>query len=158
MSRGPLRSAGGRWLLLPVLMLLFPLFSTAAQAQEEAMDPELAPIAQEFARLWAAGQAEGLGPLLARDGIRLQLDGPARSATPPRQAVAAVRDFLRGFEERTAQATRAAVAGGTEDRGFVELAWSARRTGTSQWVEYTLFLSMTRMDERWRVEEIRLLP
>ncbi|TVP54052.1 MAG: hypothetical protein EA351_14055 [Gemmatimonadales bacterium] len=158
MTRRSRSSARGRWLLVPVLMLVLPFLSTGAQAQEEAMDPELAPIAQEFARLWAAGQAESLGPLLARDGIRLHLDGPARSATPPRQAMAAVRDFLRGFEERTAQVTRAAVAGGTEDRGFVELAWSARRTGTSQWVEYTLFLSMARLDGHWRVEEIRLLP
>lgn len=150
-----------RWnatLVLSVTVALVGLCPVPASgAQDQNLDPELSSTAAEFARHWAGGSADSLAAVLAPGGIRLHLDGPARSATPSRQAVAAIRDFLRAFDEAEAQVTRAAVAGGTEDQGFVEMIWTARKAGTSQVVRYTLFLSLSRLDDRWRVEEIRLL-
>lgn len=136
---------------------MVPAAPLAAQGQSGTADSVLSSTARDFATHWAAGRADSLAQHLAPEGIRLHLDGPARMAIPPRQAVAAVREFLRGFDEGATEILRAAVAGGTEDQGFVEMAWTARVAGTSQAVEYTLFLSMARAGERWRVEELRLL-
>lgn len=143
--------------LLLVATTLVHAPDLAAQGQEERADSVLTVTARAFAAHWATGEASGLAPHLAAEGIRLQLDGPARAATPPRQAVAAIRAFLDGYREGAAEISRAVVAGGTDDRGFVEIRWTARVAGTSQEVEHTLFLSLARSEDRWRVEELRLL-
>lgn len=129
----------------------------SAQGSQATAEDQLTRVAGQFARHWAAGEAGALAPLLATGGIRLHLEGPARSAIPPRHAMAAIRDFLRSYVEGEAIVARVAGVEDSEDRGLVELHWVARVEGTSHAVEHTLFLSMIRADEVWRVEELRLL-
>jgi len=100
---------------------------------------------------------DGLGEILASSGIRLQLDGTAHTGLSSRQALASLRDFLRGFQESEAYVTRAAPVAGSGERGFAEITWTARIAGTSQEIRRTLFLGFYREQGEWRVDEVRLM-
>jgi hypothetical protein len=142
-------------LIMGILLLAFA--DLGAQERAELPDSPLTHAALDFAAHWAGGNSDSLSGHLAASGIRLHLEGPARSAIPARQATAAIREFLRNFEDGEATVVRAAEVGDQEDRGFAEFHWKARVSGTSHRVEHTLFLSMIRVEDRWRVEELRLV-
>lgn len=110
-----------------------------------------------FARALAAGSRADLSELMVEGDIRLQLEGPSRAGISARQAAAALADFLRGFDEPQALLSRASSMDGSPDRGFAEILWSGRAVGTSGEVHRTLFLSLMRAENRWGVDEIRLV-
>jgi hypothetical protein len=113
--------------------------------------------ARAFAGAWASGSVERITPLLSGSGIRLQLDGGPHGPLSPRQASVALRDFLRGYQGGGAVVTRAAPVDGSRDRGFAEIRWISRVAGTSQELRRDVFLGMKFEDDRWRVDEVRLL-
>ncbi len=123
----------------------------------ESIQPALQQAAQAFARAWGAGSADQLAGLLAPSGIRLQLDGGSHGALSSRQALAALREFLRGFQGGTASVARAAPVDGSPDRGFAEIQWSARVAGTSEVLRRNVFVGMRLESQGWRVDEVRLL-
>jgi len=110
-----------------------------------------------FVDAFAGASGERMSVLLSGGGIRLQLDATGHTGLSSRQAVAALREFVRGYEGTEVHVTRAAPVEGTSDRGFAEVLWSARMSGTSQEVRRTFFLGLTRGSGEWRVDEIRVL-
>ena len=110
-----------------------------------------------FAGAVAGGSGVDLARFLAADGIRLQLSGPAHTGISSRQAVASLRELLRGFDRGQTFLSRASPADGSPDRGFAEVLWSARAVGTSDEIHRTFFLGLVRDRGDWRVEEVRLL-
>lgn len=114
--------------------------------------------AVEFARGWAESSSGSLLALMAPEGIRLQLEGAGRSGLSPRQAVAAVGEFLRPYRRGGTVVSRAAVLDSSPDRGFAELLWSAMAVGTADTAPNTVFVGLIRLDGAWKVDEIRLLP
>lgn len=121
-------------------------------------DLGLEAAARTFAAAWASGDASAVAGHLAPNGIRLHLEGTPRSALPPRQVSAAIRDFLRGYVDGRAQVTRVTPVAGSPDRGAAEIRWIARVAGTSEPVRRSLFVGLVRDGVRWRVDELRLLP
>ncbi len=119
---------------------------------------ELEAVALRFAQSLGQGNVEGMARLLAEGGIRLRLQGLDRSALSSRQAQAALRDFLRGYEAGQVRLVRAAPVAGSPGRGFAELRWQARVLGTSQPTAHSVFLGLVEVGGGWRIEEIRLLP
>jgi len=110
-----------------------------------------------FAQALSEVAGEQLTLIFAGSGIRLHLDEVGHAGLSGRQAVASIREFLRGFEEGTAVVTRAAPVEGSSTRGFAEVLWSAKVTGTSNQVRRTLFLGLSRSNGEWRVDEVRFL-
>ncbi len=137
--------------------------STGTEANSAAADTievatnELEAVSLGFARAVADGAFGELSGLFVPTGIRLQLDGPAHAGISPRQAVASLREFLRGFEQDRTLLSRASNVDGSPDRGFAEVLWSGRAAGTSDQVRRTLFLGLVRNGGDWRVDEIRLI-
>jgi hypothetical protein len=133
-----------------------------ARAGVDAASPdltsELEQAARRFAQAWAHGDVDQVVQLLSSRGIRLRLEGMDRNALAPRQAIAALRDFLRGHEPGAVSLVRAAPVAGTPGRGFAELRWRTRVAGTSHEVVRSLFLGMVLEGGDWRVDELRLLP
>jgi ketosteroid isomerase-like protein len=123
-----------------------------------SMDLQLVQTARAFAQAWAMGDVDEVAAHLAPGGILLRLEGPARAALPARQAFAALREYLRPYEEGTVEVSRAAPVSGNPDRGFAELRWTARVSGTSQRVERSVYVGLGRHGDRWRVTEVRLIP
>ncbi len=118
---------------------------------------ELEAASLAFASAFAERSRDGLAEWMGSGGIRLHLEGTSHAGLSARQAVASLREFLRGYDHRNTVVTRAAPVEDSPDRGFAELRWSARVSGTSQEIERTLFLGLYRDTERWRVDEVRLL-
>lgn len=166
--RSPARplTALGALLAAPALAgsggLLSTGFALEAQVQGAQVPPpsdlRMAQTANAFAQAWALGDVDEVAEHLSQGGILLRLDGPARAALPARQAFAALREHLRGYDEGTVLVARTAPVAGNPDRGFAELRWSARVSGTSHRVERSVYLGLVRHGERWRVSEIRLIP
>jgi hypothetical protein len=126
-------------------------------APAEVQD-ELQRAAERFARAWSEGQFDEVTALLSGRGIRLRLEELDRSALSTRQAAAALRDFLRGFEGGEVTVVRAAPVAGSPGRGFAELSWLTRIVGTSDVLTRSVFLGMSLEGSGWRVDELRLLP
>lgn len=130
--------------------------SLHAHAGPEAQQP-LQQAAQAFARAWGAGSADQLAAFLSPSGVRLQLDGTSHGALSTRQALAALRDFHRGYQGGSASVARAAPVDGSPDRGFAEIQWTARMAGTSEVLRRNVFVGMRLENQGWRVDEVRLL-
>ncbi len=118
---------------------------------------ELEAASLAFAAALAGRSREGLAEWMGSEGIRLHLEGTSHAGLSARQAVASLREFLRAYDHRSTVVTRAAPVEDSPDRGFAEVRWSARVSGTSQEIERTLFLGLYRDSERWWVDEVRLL-
>jgi hypothetical protein len=99
-----------------------------------------------------------MSAVFATRGIRLQMDRVGHAGLSSRQAVASLRDYLRGYDGGRTVVARTAPVEGSSDRGFAEILWSARVAGTSQIVQRTLFVGLVREPAGWRVEEVRILP
>jgi hypothetical protein len=116
---------------------------------------EVASIA--FARAIAEVSGEGMTLVFAANGIRLHLDDDAYAGLSSRQAVASIREFLRGYDAGVAVVSRTALVEGTSNRGFAEVLWVARMVGTSHEMRRTLFIGLHRDGDAWRVDEVRFL-
>ena len=95
--------------------------------------------------------------LLAPAGIRLQLGGAVRSGVSPRQAAASLRGFTRGFDYEQTVLRRTSPVDGSPDRGYAEVLWSGRASGTSDEIRRTFFLGLSRSAEGWQIDELRVL-
>lgn len=124
----------------------------------EVASNELEAISLRFAQAVRTGSATEIQAFLAQGGIRLQLDGPAHTGISSRQAVASLREFLRGFDQTRTILSRASPVDGSPNRGFAEVLWSGRAAGTSDEVRRTLFIGLVRDAVDWRVDEVRMLP
>jgi hypothetical protein len=144
--------------LLPALALALAvggLSPVRAAAQEE---PRLAEFVAAVARLWGAGDAEGLVALAPAGGrILLDLGEGSASEVRPRNAAAALRRLFGERETVGVRPTRATVSGGAPLRGFGELSWSARPRGVTDVQASTVFLGVVREEGGWRIRELRLL-
>lgn len=124
-----------------------------------AQDPgRLASTARVLARSWAGGSDRAVARHLAQGRINLHLEGGVSASLPTRQAVAVIRDYLRGYDAGEVELARVALVEGSRDRGFAELRWSARRSGTSQTLVRTVFLGFRYDGGDWTVDEVRVLP
>jgi hypothetical protein len=129
-----------------------------AGASADATASEIEEMARRFAVALGQGNAEQLTRYLSEGGIRLRLQGLDRSALSVRQANAALREFLRGYEAGQVQMVRAAPVAGSPGRGFAELRWQTRVSGTSHPAVHSVFLGLVQEEGAWRVDELRLLP
>lgn len=151
-------SAGpGALLALSALLFLLLVPAPGVQAQDEQRSDEIAQAAGAFAQAWAKADMELLGEAFPASGIRLQLQGPPRADVPRRQAVAALRDFLRGHEDAEVEVTRATSVGGTSDRALMEFVWSATVSGTSHSVRHVVFAGLVRSGDAWLINELRIV-
>lgn len=139
-----------------LLILIEPLHAGAVS--RPAPQPTLENAAAAFARLWARSDAEGVTAELAVEGLRLHLGPDREGLVGPRQARAALRDFLEPLRTTELDVERVYEAGGQPARGFVELHWTAVVSGTDDVVRYTLFAGFVREEGAWRLAEIRILP
>jgi len=130
-----------------------PLVGDTIHAAGNALEE----VALEFAGALASGSGDRLASVFASGGIRLHLGDQGHVGLSSRQAVASIREFLRGYEGGQAVVTRAARIEGSPDRGFAEVLWSGRVSGTSQGVRRTLFVGLMRDAGQWRVDEVRFL-
>jgi hypothetical protein len=110
-----------------------------------------------FAHALSDRSGEEMARVFAADGIRLHLDASGHAGLSSRQAVATIREFLRGYDSGKAVVTRAAPVEGSPNRGFAEVVWVATVARTSHEVRRTLFVGLRRDGEVWRVDEVRFL-
>lgn len=163
-SRGGL---AGAVVLTALLVPWGPAAAVPPGAEGAAAVVDTVPAAQDpleraalaFARAWAEGAGAGKGPLMVDEGVRLQLEGASHRRLSSRQASAALRDFLRHYEEGEVTVVRAAPVAGSADRGFAEIRWTARVRGTAHRVNRTIFVGFVRVEpDRWMADEVRVLP
>jgi hypothetical protein len=112
--------------------------------------------AAAFDRAWRAGDADAIAGMLAPEGIRLQLGNESHSQVAGRQARAAISGFLGARAAGRVEMRRAEEAGGEPPKGSAEFRWQTVVQGTSEPVLYTLFVELTRGENRWRISAIRV--
>lgn len=118
---------------------------------------ELAGVVDRVAAAWARGDANGIVAFAARSGVSLDVDGDPVGPLGRRQAAAVLRRLFDKHETVNARTGRAKVVGGSPEKGFGEISWTARVRGTSIPERSTVFVALLREDDRWRVTEIRVM-
>jgi hypothetical protein len=121
-------------------------------------EASLQEVALAFAQAWVDGDGEALEGMMETGGIRLHLLGEEHLVIPPRQARRSLMSFLERYEGGEAEVPRASQIGGDPTRGFAEIRWGCRVSGTPEPVIFTLFVAFARTGAEWRVTEIRILP
>lgn len=140
---------------LPTMVLAFLLGSVLAPGAPSQDSLEVT--ARRVAGLWERGDAAALGEMLRPSGVALDLGGRPHASLQVRQAVAAVRDLLGRDASRSVRLDRVTDVAGTPPRAYVEIAWETVPEGTSERMEYTVFLGLEQTDGRWWITEIRVL-
>jgi len=131
--------------------------SVLAAGPLAAQAGDLETAAREFAGLWAEGDAAAISAVLHHDGVLVALLGEEYGTLDRRNAEAALRDFLKHHEARSATLARASEVSGTPDRGFAEIRWEAVAPGTSELLRYTVFTGFAREGDDWRITDLRVL-
>ena len=122
---------------------------SSARAQQSS----LPTVAAAVAGSWSRRDAGRIADLLSPGGVALHLFDESHPAAGVRQARAALSDlFERGGSARLA---RVEDLGGAPQRGFAEIAWDVRASGSDQ--RYVVFVGFVREDDAWRIGEIRVL-
>lgn len=164
-----------RWLVSAALMVGAGTggVSTAGEAQEvprpavtdtvasvdEIVRSGLDDVAAAFEWAWREAHVDRIRDHLAPppQRIRIQLGPSQHTGLTRRQAAAALGNVLEARRAGHSELEQVIVAGGTPERGFAEVVWSSVPAGTSQRVTYTVYVGFLRMEEEWRVTEIRVL-
>jgi hypothetical protein len=143
-----------------VLLLGLLQLNTLPGAQVELWDQEsaLREAATRFAQAWAEGESGELEGMMEPGGIRLRLRGEDHFSISPRQARISLRSFMDQYEGGRAEVARVSAAVESAHRGFSEIRWVCRVSGTSEPVIFTLFVAFTRTGTEWRISEVRILP
>ena len=142
-------------------LILPPAGGLSGGRPEKGVPSQEVPLeeaALDFAQAWVDEDGDGLEGVMDPRGIRLQLQGEEHRVISPRHARRTLLSFLERYEGGEAEVVRASQTGGDPTRGFAEIRWGCRVSGTSQPVIFTLFVALTRTDSGWMVTEIRILP
>ena len=139
-----------RSLLVAVLMFGLSSGTCLAQSLEDA--------AANVARLWGAGEVSGLEKSLSESGVRLQWDANQVGSLDPRHAAASIREYLGSREGTGTRVTRFEDVGGDPPKGYAEIHWESRISGTSDVLVRTVFVAFVSEDGGWKVTELRVLP
>jgi hypothetical protein len=132
-----------------------------ARGTSTVQPDDITEVAVVLARAWAAGDMDQLARLLSPQGIYLRLGGFDRASLSVRLAEAALRDFLRGYEQGQVQLVRTVLVSGMargQPRGFAEFRWQTRVPGTSHAMTQFIFMGLAVEEAGWRVNEVRILP
>ncbi|MEX0892298.1 MAG: hypothetical protein WEB88_09015 [Gemmatimonadota bacterium] len=135
--------------MLIVLAALLP-----ADAAAQQLKGALEQVAAAWARSDATAVANHAGPA----GVALDVDGSPTGPFPPRQAAAVLRRVFEDRETLNVQVGLAKEVGGEPARGFGELNWVVRARGTTIPERVSIFVALVKVEGRWHVSEIRLMP
>ena len=135
------------------LLLTMTVLALAAWTQgQNSLDQATAA----FDRAWRSGDAGSIAGMMEPEGIRLQLGPESHSLVAGRQARAAVQQFRGARSAGTLELQQAGPLGGDPSRGTAEFRWQTVVQGTSENVQYTIFVEFTRTPTSWLISAIRV--
>lgn len=125
---------------------------------DEVVRSGLEEVAGAFAWAWSEAHLDRIRDHLAPSPqrIRIQLGPSQHTGLTRRQAAAALGSVLETRRAGHSELEQVTVAGGNPERGFAEVVWSSVPTGTRQRVTYTVYVGFLRVEEEWRVTEVRV--
>lgn len=109
-----------------------------------------------FDRAWRSGDAGAIAEMMEPEGIRLQLGDENHSLVAERQARAAVAQFRGARSAGTLELQQAGPLGGDPSRGVASFRWQTVVQGTSENVQYTIFVEFNRTPTSWLISAIRV--
>jgi hypothetical protein len=137
-----------RALLLPLAVLTLGAWSVTQNTLDQAT--------AAFERAWRSGDVGTIAGMMEPEGIRLQLGSESHSLVAERQARAAVAQFRGARSAGTLELQQAAPLGGDPSRGSAVFRWQTVVQGTSENVQYTIFVEFTRTPTSWLISAIRV--
>jgi len=141
---------------MSVLRLALPVMIALTVAAPARAQSDLSRSAATFGQAWRSRDIDAIVAVLAPDGVRLQLAGERPTGLPARQARAALSEFLAARSQGSLQQTSVQELGGTPAFGRAEFEWQTVVQGTTESRTHTIFVSFTRVDAGWRINEIRV--
>lgn len=144
------------------LQVLTPLASALLVAvcwvtPANGQDPEMESALQVFLSAWQNQDGSRLEAALQSSGVSLRMGPESHGPVQPRQAAAALRQYMEDRSPGEFQVRRVSSAGGEPERGFAEVEWTTVVRGTTEPVGYTVFVGMERSVRGWAVQEVRIL-
>ncbi len=112
--------------------------------------------AARFAAAWEAGDYQALGRVMRSEGIRLQLRGEEHVSIKPKQAQAALKDFLDRYPARESEVKEVSATLGDPALGFAEISFQTGAPDIPDPVIFSLFVGFALESDTWRVTEIRV--
>lgn len=144
-----------RCVLSPLAFALAAAIPYAAPVSGQ--DPEMESALQTFLTAWQDQDGSRLESALQSSGVTLRMGPESHGPVQPRQAAAALRQYMEDRSPGEFRIRRMSSAGGEPERGFAEVEWSTVVRGTTEPVGYTVFVGMERSDRGWAVQEVRIL-
>lgn len=140
---------------LPALLVLAG--AVLCPAPVLGQNAEMESALQVFLMAWQSEDGDRLEAALLETGVALRMERDAHGSVRPRQAAAALRQYMSGRSPGEFQVHRISSAGGEPERGFAEVGWETVVRGTTEPIGYTVFVGMERSSAGWVVQEVRIL-
>jgi hypothetical protein len=137
-----------RALLLTESLLALPAWTSGQSSLDAAT--------AAFDRAWRTGDAATIASMMEPDGIRLELGQESHTLVAGRQARAAVSEFRGSRSAGTLELQQAGPLGGDPSKGSATFRWQTVVQGTSESVQYTIFVEFTRTPASWLISAIRV--
>lgn len=138
--------------LLAVTAAALMVIPGVAAAQGSPQD-----VIRSFAEEWADRTSDQLASTFDTGGVLLAYDGREHRDLGRARLVAALDQIRDGNVGGGVRVVRVVPVAGSDDRAFAELIWESVSSGTSEAVERTLYLGLVLHDDRWWINEIRVL-
>jgi hypothetical protein len=139
--------------LICMLALCTPRLA-AAQGRPAPLEGFVASVA----RMWGAGDANGLAALAPGDDrMVLDLGDGQADAAEARHVAAALRELFRNRTNLSVRPSQVNIAGGQPLRGFGELSWTSRPRGVTDSETSTVYIGAVWENSGWKIRELRVL-
>lgn len=139
--------------LICILAMMAPRMA-AAQGRPAPLEGFVASVA----RMWGAGDANGLAALAPSDDrIVLDLGDGQADGAEARHVAAALRELFRDRAMLSVRTTQVNIAGGQPLRGFGELSWTSRPRGVTDSETRTVYIGAVWESSGWKIRELRVL-
>jgi hypothetical protein len=111
-----------------------------------------------FSGAWRHSDDKAVASLIARDGATIETSSGRLGPLGPRQAAAVLRALFEGRETRNVRTRQMQDVGGSPQRAYAEVIWTALAPETTQPMRVVVFVEwVVDEDKTWRITRIRLL-
>lgn len=136
------------------ILVAMAIAGTAGRAHAQQLESAMS----RFSGAWRQSDDKAVASLIARDGATIETSEGRMGPLGPRQAAAVLRALFEGRDTHGLRTRQMQDVGGSPQRAYAEVIWTAVATETTQPMRVVLFVEwVLDQDKTWRITRIRML-
>lgn len=137
-----------------LMLMALAISATAVRADAQQLESAMS----RFSGAWRQGDDKAIASLIARDGATIETGDGRMGPLGARQVAAVLRELFEGRDTHGVRTRQMQDVGGSPQRAYAEVIWTAVAPETTQPMRVVLFVEwVLDQDKTWRITRIRML-